>query len=168
MTLDSTPAPKPAEPRPLDRAALEARLVAAVAASTDKYRGLNYDWMVMHIRLIHCDAICVAHLAEKGCVRDVRSRHAAMIAAGEDLLRSLLRAILSFFTEFADPLECSMWLQIDSVRESVRRPVFIDAARAAGLPLVMADLDYALVPRDDRENEVFSELVRHALLAMVQ
>ena len=163
MILKSIPTQKP-----VDRAALEGRLRAAVIASTEEDGELNYDWMVMHIRLIHCDTIRVAHIAEKGTSRAVRARYAAMILAGENLLCLVLQAMLPFLTEFADPLECSVWLQENSVRESVRCQAFIEAARAAGLPVVVADLDYALVPRDDREKEIFRGLARYALLAMMQ
>jgi hypothetical protein len=166
--IDSTPNPKATDPPVLDPVALEARLRAAVVASTDQDGELNYDWMVMHIRLVHCDTIRVAHIAEKGSSRAVRTRYAAMILAGEKLLRQVLQAMLPFLAEFADPLECSVWLQENGIRESVQCPAFIEAARAAGLPVVVADLDYALVPRDDREKEVFRGLAQHALLALMQ
>lgn len=166
--LESAPTKKPVAPPALDRATLEARLRAAVVASTGQDGDLNYDWMVMHIRLIHCDTIRVAHIAEKGSSRAIRARYAPMIWVGEDLLRRVLQTMLPFLTEFADPLECSIWLQENSVRESVRCQAFIEAARAVGLPVDVADLDYALVPRDDREKEVFRGLARYALLAMMQ
>ena len=166
--LSSPPTRKPVDLPALDREVLEARLRATVVASTGEDKELIYDWMVMHIMLIHCDTIRVAHIAEKGSARAIRARCDAMISAGQDLLRSVLPAMLPFLAEFADPLECSVWLQEDSVRESVRCPAFIETARAAGLPVVAADLDYALVPRDDREKEVFRGLNQHALLAMMQ
>ncbi len=163
MTPDLIPGPVR-----LDREALEARLLAGIAASTRQDGELDPDWMVMHIRLIHCDMIRVAHLAAKGSAKSDRSRYTAMISAGEALLRLVLPAMLPLFVEFADPLECSVWLQEPGAPESVRDPGFVEAARIAGLPVVAADLDYALVPRDDHEKEVFRELARCARLAMMQ
>ena len=163
MTPDLIPGPVR-----LDREALEARLLAGIAASTGQDGELDPDWMVMHIRLIHCDMILLAHLAAKDSAKSDRTRYTAMISAGEDLLRRVLPAMLPLFVEFADPLECSVWLQEDNARESVRNPAFIDAARAAGLPVVESDLAYALVPQDDSEKEIFRELARCARLAMMQ
>jgi len=59
-------------------------------------------------------------------------------------------------------------LQEDGPGASVRNPAFIEAARAAGLPIVESDLAYALVPQDDREKKVFLELARCARLAMMK
>ncbi len=168
MRPDLISNPEPVDPLPLDREALETRLLAGIAASTGQDGELDSDWMVMHIRLIHCDMIRVAHLAAKGSAKGDRSRYTAMISAGEALLCLVLPAMLPLFVEFADPLECSVWLQDDDARESVRNPAFIGAARAAGLPVVESDLAYALVPQDDSEKEVFRELSRCARLAMMQ
>ncbi len=168
MRPDLISKPEPVDRLPLDREALEIRLLAGITASTGQDGELDSDWMVMHIRLIHCDMIRVAHLAAKGSAKGDRARYAAMISAGENLLRSVLPAMLPLYVEFADPLECSVWLQEDSARESVRHPSFIEAARSAGLPVVDSDLAYALVPQDDSEKEVFRELARCARLAMMQ
>ncbi len=168
MIAESTPVRKPADLPSLNRVALETRLRAAAAASTGPDGELNYDWMVMHIRLIHCDTIRVAHMAEKGFDRATRTRHAKRISAAKELLRAVLPALQPLLTEFADPIECSAWLKTDRVRESVRSEAFIASARAAGLPVVKTDLDYALVPQDDHQKEVFRGLARHVLVAMIQ
>ncbi len=168
MIPNLIPSPAPVYLLTLDRKALEAWLLAGITASTGQDGELDPDWMVMHIRLIHCDMIRVAHLAARDSAKGNRTRFTAMISAGEALLRCVLPAMLPLFVEFADPLECSVWLQEDDARESVRNPAFIEAAGAAGLPIVESDLAYALVPQDDREKEVFRELSRSARLALMQ
>jgi hypothetical protein len=168
VMLNLIPPPKPVDPPPLAREALQTRLLAGITASTAQDGELDPDWMVMHIRLIHCDMIRVAHLAVRCSAKGDRAHYAAMISAGENLLRNVLPAMLPLYVEFADPLECSVWLQDDRARESVRHPSFIEAARSAGLPVVDSDLAYALVPQDDSEKAVFRELARCARLAMMQ
>ena len=168
MIPDIIPSPVPVNRLILDREALETWLLAGIAASTGRDGELDPDWMVIHIRLIHCDMIRLAHLAAKGSARGDRSRYTTMISTGEGLLSRVLQAMLPLFVEFADPLKCSAWLQEDNVRESVRNPAFLGAARAAGLPVVESDLAYALIPQDEGEKEVFRELSRCARLAMMQ
>ncbi len=162
------PVKAPIDSPPLEREALEKRLLVTIAVSMGQDGKLDANWMVMHIRLIHCDMIRVAHLAARRSAKGKRARFKAIVSAGENLLRSVLRAMLPLFVEFADPLECSIWLLEEAARVSVRDQAFIDAANAAGLPLVAADLDYALVPLNDREEAVFRELTRCARLAMMQ
>ncbi len=168
MTPDLIASSAPLNPPALEREALEAWLLAGIAASTGPEGKLDPDWMVMHIRLIHCGMIRIAHLAANGSAKRDHNRYSATISSGEALLRSVLSAMLPLFVEFADPLECSVWLQEDGPRASVRNPAFIKEARAAGLPVVESDLAYALIPQDDREKEAFRELARCARLAMMQ
>jgi hypothetical protein len=152
----------------LDGACLTERMRAAERASTDADGNLIHDWLVMHIWLARCDALRTAYQA----VNDADFLEVAPGQTFDAYLKSymplferIVPETLPLFGEYARMKEIYHWKKSGNAKNAAIDAEFLAHAQAAGLPISLEDLIYAMGPDGPYGKEAYMEVVHQVINA---
>ena len=131
-------------------ALLTKRLRAVIVASTEENIGVNFDWLVMHIWLTKTDNLQAAYAKANRCMQaggNGKMTFDTCIDRMDASLKRVLPAVLPLMAEFSSATEIRQWLISGGAERALSNPAFLQRGCEAGIPLVMADIVYAMGPK---------------------